>query len=80
MSDVLLDVEKLSLKSGLPAFAPGDTVIVSVSVVILPNTAVIPPLTPTSAPAPDTSWMIAVTGVAALATFVLTIGLVRRRR
>ena len=32
MSGVLLDVEKLSLKSGLPAFAPGDTVKVHVKV------------------------------------------------
>jgi large subunit ribosomal protein L19 len=32
MSDVLLDVEKLSLKSGLPAFAPGDSIKVHVKV------------------------------------------------
>ncbi len=32
MSDVLLDVEKLALKSGLPAFAPGDSVKVHVKV------------------------------------------------
>lgn len=32
MSDVLLEVEKLSLKSDLPAFAPGDSVKVHVKV------------------------------------------------
>ena len=32
MSDVLLDAEKLSLKSGLPAFAPGDSIKVHVKV------------------------------------------------
>ena len=32
MTDVLLEVEKLSLKSGLPAFAPGDSVKVHVKV------------------------------------------------
>jgi len=32
MSDVLLDLEKASLKSGLPAFAPGDSIKVHVKV------------------------------------------------
>jgi large subunit ribosomal protein L19 len=32
MTDVLLDVEKSSLKTGLPAFAPGDSVKVHVKV------------------------------------------------
>jgi len=32
MTDVLLEVEKSSLKSGLPAFAPGDSVRVHVKV------------------------------------------------
>jgi large subunit ribosomal protein L19 len=32
MSDILLDVEKSSLKSGLPAFAPGDSIRVHVKV------------------------------------------------
>ncbi|HEY1434124.1 MAG TPA: 50S ribosomal protein L19 [Thermoanaerobaculia bacterium] len=32
MTDVLLEVEKASLKSGLPAFAPGDSVRVHVKV------------------------------------------------
>ena len=32
MSDILLDVEKASLKSGLPAFSPGDSVRVHVKV------------------------------------------------
>lgn len=32
MSDILLDVEKASLKSGLPAFSPGDSIRVHVKV------------------------------------------------
>jgi large subunit ribosomal protein L19 len=32
MSDLLLDLEKLSLKSGIPAFSPGDSVRVHVKV------------------------------------------------
>jgi uncharacterized repeat protein (TIGR01451 family) len=57
-----------------------DTATVSVTVVNIPNTAVAPPFRPVPPQAPDPSWILAFAGIAALATFVLVLGLVRRRR
>ena len=52
---------------------------VSVAVVNVPDTAVAPPLRPAVPPTTDTEWMVGLAAIAGLATFVLVLGLLRRR-